>query len=442
MMPFRTRAPHPSRILLDPTEKEPRIAVKHAYRRSIDLEEITKSRLIGARARRGEVKKWECGENPFELIMVDEFWSECWHAMIADSELLFVEKNTWGFIPYSHAFSGYGQEVTALEEVDPTYMAVGVLEPVMPVLKAQAQAVSGRHNALMEATFNPTGTVMDSAELQEQMARGDVIEMGNRGDVWKMDMPNLPNWMFQSEEWLDRDIEMGTFSRALQGVRETGVSTVGQQAILTTAAGRKFVSPSKQLQHLATQSASHILQWVDVLDLSLRIRGHAIDPSMIESDYSILVSFELVDPVMQLQHRELGLREVQQGLKSKETYWSADAKLEDATGEQRRLLEDLIRSDPRVQEVMAKAVAREAGILNMLEQQEEEQAKQQAQAEAQMPGAGGGMPGEGPMLGPDGMPIQQSMGAMAGMGGQGRPTRNPLAPGSVSPSRVGQELAR
>ena len=442
MMPFRTRAPHPSRILLDPTEKEPRIAVKHAYRRSIDLEEITKARMIGARAKRGEVHKWEAGENPFELIMVDEFWSECWHAMVADSELLFVEKNTWGFIPYSHAFSGYGQEVTSLEEVDPTYMAVGVLEPVMPVLKAQAQAVAGRHNALMEATFNPTGTVMDSAELQEQMARGDVIEMGNRGDVWKMEMPNLPAWMFQSEEWLDRDIEMGTFSRALQGVRETGVSTVGQQAILTTAAGRKFVAPSKQLQHLATQSASHILQWIDVLDLNLKIRGHAIDPSMLESDYSIMVSFELVDPVMQLQHREIGLREVQQGLKSKETYWSADAKLEDATGEQRRLLEDLIRSDPRVQEVMAKAVAREAGILNMLEKQEEEQAKQQAQAQAQMEGAGGGMPGEGPMLGPDGMPIQQSMGAMAGMGGTGRPTRNPLTPGVASPSRVGQELAR
>ena len=442
MMPFRTRAPHPSRILLDPTEKEPRIAVKHAYRRSIDLEEITKARMIGARARRGEVHKWEAGDNPFELVMVDEFWSECWHAMVADSELLFVEKNTWGFIPYSHAFSGYGQEVTSIEEVDPTYMAVGILEPVIPVLKAQAQAVSGRHNALIEATINPTGTVMDSAELQEQMSRGDVIEMGNRGDVWKMEMPNLPAWMFQSEEWLDRDIEMGTFSRALQGVRETGVSTVGQQAILTTAAGRKFVSPSKQLQHLATQSASHILQWVDVLDMKLQVRGHAIDPSMIESDYSILVSFELVDPVMQLQHREIGLREVQQGLKSKETYWSADAKLEDATGEQKRLLEDLIRSDPRVQEVMAKAVAREAGILNMLEQQEEEQAKQQAQQQAQMQD-GGGMPGqEGPMLGPDGMPIQQSMGAMAGMGGTGRPTRNPLTPGVASPSRVGQELAR
>ena len=432
MMPFRTRAPHPSRVLLDPTEKEPRIAIKHADRRSIDLEETTRSRLTGSRAQRGEVHPWKTGDNPFELVMVDEFWSECWHAMVADSELLFVEKNTWGFIPYSHAFSGYGQEITAIEDVDPTYMAVGVLEPVMPVLKAQAQAVSGRHNALMEATFNPTGTVMDSAELQEQMARGDVIEMGNRGDVWKMEMPNLPNWMFQSEEWLDRDIEMGTFSRALQGVRETGVSTVGQQAILTTAAGRKFVAPSKQLQHLATQSASHILQWIDVLDLSLRIRGHAIDPSLVESDYSILISFELVDPVMQLQHREIGLREVQQGLKSKETYWSADAKLEDSTGEQRRLLEDLIRSDPRVQELMAKEVAREAGLQDLLDQEEERMQNQQMSAMEQ----------QGAMLGPDGMPIQQSMGAMAGMGGTGRPTRQPLTPNTASPSRVGQELAR
>ena len=432
MMPFRTRAPHPSRVLLDPTEKEPRIAIKHAFRRSIDLDEITQSRMTGAKAKRGEVHKWDAGENPFELIMVDEFWSECWHAMVADSELLFVEKNTWGFIPYSHAFSGYGQEITAIEDVDPTYMAVGVLEPVMPVLKAQAQAVSGRHNALMEATFNPTGTVMDSSELQEQMARGDVIEMGNRGDVWKMEMPNLPNWMFQSEEWLDRDIEMGTFSRALQGVRETGVSTVGQQAILTTAAGRKFVSPSKQLQHLATQSASHILQWVDVLDLSLRVRGHAIDPSMVESDYSVLISFELVDPVMQLQHRELGLREVQQGLKSKETYWSADAKLEDSTGERRRLLEDMIREDPRVQELMAKEVAREAGLQDLLDQEEDRMQNQQMSAMEQ----------QGPMLGPDGMPIQQSMGSMAGMGGQGRPTRQPLTPDTARPSRVGQELAR
>ena len=426
MMPFRTRAPHPSRVLLDPMEKEPRMAVKHAYRRSIDLEEITSARMTGARAKRGEVHPWKVTDNPFEMVMVDEFWSECWHAMVANEELLFVEKNTWGFIPYSHAFSGYGQEITSIEEYDPSYLAVGILEPVMPALKAQAQAVAGRHNALMEATFNPTGTVMDASELEEQLSRGDVIEMGNKSDVWKMEIPQLPRWMFASEEWLDRDIELGTFSRALAGVREQGVSTVGQQAILTTAAGRKFVSPTKQLEHLATKSAEHILQWVDVLELDLRIRGHRLNRQMLESDYSCSVSFELIDPVLQLQFRELGMREVQQGLKSKETYWSSDARLEDSTGEQKRLLEDLIREDPRVQELMAKEVAREAGLQDLLDQEEERAKAQQMSA----------MDG-GAMTGPDGMPIQQTMGS-----GAGRPPRNPLTPDTARPSRIGQELAR
>jgi hypothetical protein len=426
MMPFRTRAPHPSRVLLDPMEKEPRMAVKHAYRRSIDLEEITSARMTGARAKRGEVHPWKVTDNPFEMVMVDEFWSECWHAMVANDELLFVEKNTWGFIPYSHAFSGYGQEITSIEEYDPSYLAVGILEPVMPALKAQAQAVAGRHNALMEATFNPTGTVMDASELEEQLSRGDVIEMGNKSDVWKMEIPQLPRWMFASEEWLDRDIELGTFSRALAGVREQGVSTVGQQAILTTAAGRKFVSPTKQLEHLATKSAEHILQWVDVLELDLRIRGNRLNRQMLESDYSCSVSFELIDPVLQLQFRELGMREVQQGLKSKETYWSSDARLEDSTGEQKRLLEDLIREDPRVQELMAKEVAREAGLQDLLDQEEERAKAQQMSA----------MDG-GAMTGPDGMPIQQTMGS-----GAGRPPRNPLTPDTARPSRIGQELAR
>ena len=424
MMPFRTRAPHPARVLLDPMEKEPRMAVKHAYRRSIDLEEITRTRMSGSRAKRGEVHPWKVSDNPFELVMVDEFWSECWHAMVADSELLFVEKNTWGFIPFSHAFSGYGQEVTSVEECDPSYLAVGILEPVIPALKAQAQAVAGRHNALMEATFNPTGTVMDASELEEQLSRGDVIEMGNKSDVWKMEIPQLPRWMFASEEWLDRDIELGTFSRALAGIREQGVSTVGQQAILTTAAGRKFVSPTKQLEHLATTSAAHILQWIDVLELDLRIRGHQIADNMLESDYSCTVSFELIDPVLQLQFRELGMREVQQGLKSKETYWSSDARLEDSTGEQKRLLEDLIRQDPRVQELMAKEVAREAGLQDLLDKEEDRMKNQQMSAmDAQA------------TPGPGGMPAQQGM-------GPGRPPRNPLTPDTARPSRIGQELAR
>ena len=438
MMPFRSRAPHPARVLLDPLRKEPQIAIKRTHRLAQDLEDLTHSRYEQrGKGRPVEVNLFECKDNPFEMVLCDEWWTDCWHALATDDgQLLFVEKNTWGFIPYAHAYSGYGQEPTSTSTIDPTYMAVGLLDHALDTLKAQAQAVAGRHNALIEATFNPIVTTGEAAELQEQMARGDIIEVNTRSDVGRMEVQQLPRWMFASEEWLDKDLELGTYSRSLAGVREQGVSTVGQQAILSTSAMRRFVAPAKQLEHLASVAVQQMLQLIDIMDLDLYVHGHTISSTEIEHDYSVKVSFELIDPVMQLQHREMGMREVQAGLKSRETYWSADAKLEDSTGERRRLLEDFVRSDSMVQKILAQEVAREMGLLEMLEQQRE-----QSSMEAQ-----GGMPPPGsPMgesiLGPDSMPLDQSMGGMATGGPGGRPPRAPLTPQAPSPSRVGQEFA-
>jgi len=442
MMPFRTRAVHPARVLLDPLKKEPRLAIKHTYRLSQDLAEMTRARADQKGKGNGvEVNLWEVQDNPFEMILCDEWWSECWHALVTDAgDLLFVEKNTWGFVPYAHAFSGYGQEPTSISEIDPTHLAVGLLDHALESLKAQAQAVAGRHNALIEATFNPVVTTGSADELQEQLARSDIIEVANRGEVGRMELQQLPGWMFESEQWLDKDMELGTYSRSLAGIRDQGVSTVGQQAILSTSAMRKFVAPSKQLEHLASRSAEHILQLIDVMDLDMYVRGFDVSPTEIERDYSVRISFELVDPVLQLQQREMGLREVQAGVKSRETYWNADARLEDATGERKRLLEDFVRSDPMVQKVLAQEVAREVGLLELLEKQraKEEQAQQQGGGPSVLDESilGGELAGGG--LGGGGMP---GMPPAAPAGGPQRGTRAPLTPDVASPSRVGQEFA-
>ena len=432
-MPFRTRSPHPARILLDPWEKKPRIAIRHARRFSQDLHELTVARKN--RGRQADV--WEVRNNrPFELILTDEYWTECWHAMMVSGyvagtgreyhnmkRLLFVEKNTWGFVPYSHAYAGFGQEPTNSDRIDPANLAVGILDPVISDIRAQAQAVSGRHNALMDASFNPIGTRMGADELRDQLDQGDIIEMSDRSDVWRMDIPQLPRWMFQTEEWLSRDIEEGTFSRALAGVREQGVSTVGQQAILSTAAGRKFVAVSRQLEHLASVASSQILQLIDLLDLNLTIKGKIIRPSYIESDYSVNISFDLVDPVLQLQQRQLGLQEVQAGLKSMETYWSSDARLEDASGERKRLLMDWVRKNPMIHQALAMEVAKEEGIESLVER---------ALSMAQGGDEGGGA-GAAPILGPDGMPMDQTMGQDQ--------LRQGLTPNTINPSQIGANMA-
>ena len=432
-MPFRTRSPHPARILLDPWEKRPRVAIRHARRFSQDLHELTVARKN--RGRQADV--WEVRNNrPFELILTDEYWTECWHAMMVSGyvagtgreysnmkRLLFVEKNTWGFVPYAHAYAGFGQEPTNSDRIDPANLAVGILDPVISDIRAQAQAVSGRHNALMDASFNPIGTRMGADELRDQLDQGDIIEMSDRSDVWRMDIPQLPRWMFQTEEWLARDIEEGTFSRALAGVREQGVSTVGQQAILSTAAGRKFVAVSRQLEHLASVASSQILQLIDLLDLNLTIKGKIIRPSYIESDYSVNISFDLVDPVLQLQQRQLGLQEVQAGLKSMETYWAADARLEDASGERKRLLMDWVRKNPMIHQALAMEVAKEEGIESLVER---------ALAMAQGGDEGGGA-GAAPILGPDGMPMDQTMGQDQ--------LRQGLTPNTINPSQIGANMA-
>ena len=138
------------------------------------------------------------------------------------------------------------------------------------------------------------------------------------------------------------------------------------------------------------------------------------------------ISFDLVDPVLQLQQRQLGLQEVAAGLKSMETYWAADAKLEDASGERKRLLMDWVRKNPMIHQALAMEVAREEGIESLVER-----AMAMAEGEGQ-PGAAGGAP----ILGPDGMPLDQTMG-----GGAGGGMRQGLTPDTINPSQIGASMA-
>ena len=78
-------------------------------------------------------------------------------------------------------------------------------------------------------------TTGDASELQQQLARGDIVEVQSPNEVSWLKNQELPRYMFESEQWLDRDVELGTFSRQNAGIREQGVSTVGQQSILSTA---------------------------------------------------------------------------------------------------------------------------------------------------------------------------------------------------------------
>jgi len=249
-MPFRIRAPHPTTVLMDPMHKDPRVAIKVDGWTVQDLVDITTLRKEQGR---GDVEIFDTEKshllglfhsqrNSFDLIKAFEYWTIDWHALMTEQQLLIVEPNTWGFVPFSHAFSGWGQEPSDRSRVSPAVLAVGMIQHAMDDLRMNAQAIAGRHNALLDVTFQKTGTTEEAAELEEQMATSDVINLpGGESSVWMLKAANLPRWLETLGNDINKDLEEGTFIRALSGVRDVGVSTVGQTAIQHTSGARKFV---------------------------------------------------------------------------------------------------------------------------------------------------------------------------------------------------------
>jgi hypothetical protein len=87
-----------------------------------------------------------------------------------------------------------------------------------------------------------------------------------------------------------------------------------------------------------------------------------------------------------------------------------------------------------IHQALAMEVAREEGIEGLVER-----------AMAMAEGGGGGQPGAGggaPILGPDGRPLDQTMGGGAmGGGAAGGGMRQGLTPDTINPSQIGASIA-
>lgn len=408
-MPFRIRAPHPATVLLEPMNKRPHEGVKIVTRYAIDLERLTKNRLDknGKPKRRDSAAdQFDCGNEPYREVDTIEYWSLHWHALTAEGKLLFVEPNTWGFLPFKHAFAGFGQMKTDSTGIEVRDLAVGILDPILDSLLVQAQAMTGVHNSLIEAAFPDRIVTGDAESVRNQKARGArIIQLKNGEKIEFEHPPEIARWMLEAEKLVSEDIDFGSFSKVLSGGRNVGTYTVGQTAIQMNSAEKKFLATGQQMEHLATLVGQDILKLIDVLDEQITVRGFTIRPSDIAHDYSLEVKFEIVDPVLEQQRRQIAMQEVQAGLKSSETYWN-ETRLADASGERMRILEDKLRANPIVEQAFIEEMARLFGLMPLLDQIK----KQREAGATPAPGTsamGGGQP---PIAGPDGLPLDQTMG--------------------------------
>lgn len=394
--PFRVRAGNPAWVLLDPVERYPTLALKQVKRYAKDVAAVTrqKKRYFGESRQVFDAK-----ENPWELIEVRELWTPEWHTFYAGrigerGDVYYTERNIGGFVPYAHAFAGFGMAPTDLEKQDPSHEAVGIMDAVKDTLRVLAQSLTGRHLNQMTASFGQKMTYppnLKPEELAEQL-RGGLVPEGLR---W-MEIPQYPQWMDGTIQEYLRSIEMATFSMVLAGFRPEGVVTVGQQALLMQAATATFAEVGIQINFLATAISRYILQMVDKMQEEVTIKGHTLSPRDIGGNYDVDVTFKVVNQVMREQELAREMQEVQVGLQSQEGYWRTKG-VQDTTALRVQLDFDAYYRLPEVQRLAMKAIARGEQDKLMLEEMEKtEEGQRQAVLQSQaVIGTGGSLGSDG-----------------------------------------------
>ena len=249
-----------------------------------------------------------------------------------------------------------------------------------------------------------------------------------------MNTPDVPGWALQLRSQTDSTLEMGTYSSALAGVRQAGVTTVGQQAILNTAGMRIFSGVALQREHMASIVGSRILQLVDsVSELAggIGANGKTLNRSTIHNVYGIQVAFPHGEPVMELQQRQMAMSEYGAGLIDPMTYYET-AGYENGTEIKQRLIEESVRNLPSVREKVETLVAQQMGLIdeeNQAAASQEIAARQQAMA-PQIPGVS---PEMGGGMGPD---MGGGMGEPPQGGGAPADLNAPLTPDTFKPERI------
>jgi len=446
--PVRIRVPHPSTVLMNPREKVPSMAIKASKMTAQELHE--QSIMKKRRQRRRYAEIFDMGnKDPWDEVECWDYWTPYWHVKLIANEAppygspssraatpVWMERNTWGFVPFVHAFAGWGMDL-ADTGGDPKNFAQGILTPNKETIRKRTQEISAFHQILLRFAYAPMGTSRDPVTLAQAISNEGILE-GDPQDFWVMNTPDVPGWALQLRSQTDSTLELGTYSSALAGVRQTGVTTVGQQAILNTAGMRIFSGVALQREHMASIVGSRILQMVDsVSELSdgIGANGKTLRKGQIHSVYGVQVAFPHGEPVMELQQRQMAMSEYGAGLIDPMTYYET-AGYENGSEIKQRLIEEAVRNLPAVRERIETLVAQQMGLVDEENQVAAAQqiAQRQAAAGPQIPGmANGAAPMGGPATGPEGM-------APAPPGATPPDLNSPLTPDTFNPTRI--DLAR
>jgi len=343
VFPFIIEFPHPSRVLIPHTDREPSLAIE-----TLTMPKWEVDKLLG---------KEERSDDPFEQVQVVNYWEsgfEDWRAMYADGEEIEVVRNELGFIPWTHAFSGFGAERTtadyaSLESppglsmgIKASDQAVGLFKGIEDSITFMDEMNSALRFVGMTAANPVRFTTEDGQELAQQLAEagvGGVVELTSLSNVKWETPPPISNSLFQIMGNAAQDIDLGTFSGVVQGERTPGVGTATQHALMLGSARQRFEIPMSQLNYMAAQILSFCARMVVERGEPVTINGITCGPKDFEGFYDFEVNFMAMDEGSALRDRQQSMAEYEKGLEDFEGFQRAKG-VEDATGKRRKIFID------------------------------------------------------------------------------------------------------
>jgi len=403
--PIEIRAPNPGSILMDPMDKEPPFAIRRGKMPAIKILELSQQKVADRREGAEHLDFSLYKETPFMMLDFHEYWTDKWHAFRippqgsesspTPAQLLWVEANPMGFLPYTHAFGGFGIEPSDLNEIDPRFLARGILWDALDSIRLQAQSRNAKHQALIDAVFAPLLTGEDAEELKRRLADGaDILQVDDPDGTKPMQTQQIARWIFEIDREYTEDIEEATVNRNQSGLREQGVVTVGQQQLLDTRARQRFTLPLLELENMASITGSRVYNLVDnmkSLGGSIGAYGQQIKKSTLHGDYNAQVSFDPSDPALELQQRQSFLAEVAAGGMDWETFWELTGVV-NISERWKRLAKQQVRTSPELWALFLQEEAENLGVGDEFEAAQ--QAVAESEGELQTPVTNGSAPSD------------------------------------------------
>ena len=378
--PFRYEAPHPASVLMNPFEATPRVALVSKRMFAVELaEEVERAGKRNRQAYEGYVMP----DDPYEVVNCIEFWSAYWRGlMLQGGALLYVEPNRWGFQPYTHGFAGWGSSAAEsfgaggadLGGQDPRYMAKGILTDALPLLRALDQQQTAKHNVMMTAAFLHRTTTKDPAEASRELAVDGWLTGPEGTYAWEK-MPEFSQSLFKLTDETLEGIEETTVRGSVAGIRTEGVTTVGQQALLSAAGLLTFGTAIGQMERFATAIGRNCLQLVSLAAKTYGMESFTVGEVELKAEqlhrnFVVAASFEVVNPTVRLQEKQTAMEELERGAIGLEQYWKA-ARYEDTTAIEDAILRDRAMRRPEMVEAMDAITIKALGFDELAEKMKE-----------------------------------------------------------------------